>query len=261
MSKNDLDAVARDLVRFFEASFPNDDVEKLGAYSYAIGSLRVEIYGKHHKRRQKGVGSRLKTAKELPSQLVADFADSCEGLVPAVVLKSLAAIRGRNWKIASSCNDALDPAYLWHRGALRHPSEAEDHVVAILLDELAYLLESAECGSAAGNAAIGKWIEAQGKANWGRGFGLNKMTPKQLKQLLSKGCAPDTTAGAKLLASLNVPEDRAKSENTPFYRGKAAFCDSVDDMCTSNEEFARRMSLRVEYAHSTPEAAIGFDYL
>jgi len=86
---------------------------------------------------------------ELPKRLTTEFAKLTDGLVPAVALAALAAIRNDAHRILQALNQDLDIAYLGHRVASPYPNEAEEHLVAILASEIASILGDNDVGAKA----------------------------------------------------------------------------------------------------------------
>lgn len=120
-------------------------------------ACRVVVYGKP------GSGAEPSAVVQEPAladQLIADFADMVEGLLPSVVLTALGAVRENVHRLLECFGHDLDPAFLVHRACLPQPPDAEQHVVEQIASELHGVMEDAVGESSpAGIGAIEHWLE------------------------------------------------------------------------------------------------------
>ena len=110
--------------------------------------------------------------------MVKDFASMTEGLLPGIVLTSLAAVRENSIRVLNRFNSALDPAFLTQRVLISNPDEAEQQMVSHIAEELLCLMVDAVFEvKPAGFGEIKKWLENQGNDNFqfnGKSLSLEK---------------------------------------------------------------------------------------
>ena len=96
---------------------------------------------------------------DLPIRLATEFARLTEGLVPAVAMAALAAVRTDTHRILQALRRDLDIGYLGHRVASGFPEDAEAHLVEMVSAEIASVLSENNVGAYADLAAIRIWLE------------------------------------------------------------------------------------------------------
>lgn len=96
---------------------------------------------------------------DLPAALATEFARLTEGLVPAVAMAALAAIRTDTHRILQALRKDLDIGYLGHRVASGFPEDAEAHLVEMVSAEIASVVSENNVGAKANLAAIRIWLE------------------------------------------------------------------------------------------------------
>ena len=143
-----------------------DDVRHSGATPIAndggskaidFRACRIVVYGKPSSGTEP---SAIVHEPALADQLIADFADMVEGLLPSVVLTALGAIRENVHRLLECFGHDLDPAFLVHRACLPQPPDSEQHIVEQVASELHGVMEDAVGESSpAGIGAIGHWLE------------------------------------------------------------------------------------------------------
>ena len=97
---------------------------------------------------------RIVEFEDLPERLTDEFTMITAGLVSNVVLASFASIRRNTSKVLRRFSPRLDPAFLAHRFMLQEPSEAEEHLVTLISEELHGILEEERVGTKADIKAI-----------------------------------------------------------------------------------------------------------
>ena len=122
-----------------------------------FGACRIVLYGKPDSAIEP---SAVVPEEVLANQLIADFADLVEGLLPSLVLTALGAVRENVHRLLECFGHDLDPALLVHRGYLPQPPESEQHIVAQIASELHGIMDDAvDRWSPAGIEAIEHWLK------------------------------------------------------------------------------------------------------
>ena len=125
--------------------------------SYQHG--RVVLYAKSDVNLANAFEGRSVAERDLPGKLVEDFAAMTSGLLPAIALTSLAAIREGAHKVLDRFSSDLDPAFLAHRMCLTNPDDAERQIVDNIAEEFRGLMDNAVAeASPAGVEAVKCWM-------------------------------------------------------------------------------------------------------
>ena len=122
-----------------------------------FGACRIVMYAKPG---TKGRDSSKEVSEdELADQLIADFAEMAEGLLPSLVLTALAAVRDNVYRLLDRFGKDLDPAFLAHRACLPQPSDSEQHIVEQIASELhGIMADAVDRRRPADIEAIGHWL-------------------------------------------------------------------------------------------------------
>lgn len=231
-------------------------LRKTGPFTVQTGQGRIVVYSKPTSRlgrRQTGLRAlqnRIVHPSKLPERLIDEFARLTTGLVPNVALASLAAVRKNTHRILAKMRADLDPAYLWHRATQTRPSDAEDHLVSLVADEISAVIEDERVGKWADLEAIRRWVADDGTTDYANRF--NETTPRGAEDvvaLLEVGTAGKDPACEKAKAKFrkmgNVRVDIA------------AFAKSPKKAAKSNQNFAALLSLRTRYENPPPRLELG----
>ena len=181
---------------------------------------------------------------ELPARLATEFARLTEGLVPAVAMAALAAIRTDTHRILQALRKDLDIGYLGHRVASGFPEDAEAHLVEMVSAEIASVLTENNVGAKADLAAIRIWLERarSGDDSLKCGSALEPsqtVTADALEKMLTIG--------------LGLDEERTKHDLSEkkfkAIRKKAAhlFTNDAEAAEASADIFGLRMAVRTIY--------------
>lgn len=125
-----------------------------------FGACRIVVYGKP----RSGVVEPDTEVDEdaLANQLIEDFADMVEGLLPSLVLTALGAVRENVHRLLECFGHDLDPAFLVHRACLPQPPDSERHIVEQIASELRAIMDDAVGQlSPAGIEAIEHWLKGR----------------------------------------------------------------------------------------------------
>ena len=122
-------------------------------------ACRIVVYGKPSSGAEP---SGVLHEEALAEQLIADFADMVEGLLPSLVLTALGAVRENVHRLLECFGHDLDPAFLVHRACLRQPPESEQHIVEQIASELHGIMDDAvDRWSPAGIDAVEHWLKGR----------------------------------------------------------------------------------------------------
>ena len=125
--------------------------------SYQHG--RVVLYAKSNVNLANTFEGRSVAERDLPGKLVEDFAAMTRGLLPAIALTSLAAVREGAHKVLDRFSSDLDPAFLAHRMCLTNLDDAERQIVDNIAEEFRGLMDNAVAeASPAGVEAVKYWM-------------------------------------------------------------------------------------------------------
>ena len=156
---------------------PNPDKTEI---SYKHGC--VVLYAKSGVNLRQPLKNRSVEEEDLPGKLVEDFVSMTSGLLPAIVLTSLAAVRESAHKVLDRFSSDLDPAFLTHRACLPNPDDAEQQIVDNIADELRGLMDNAVAeASPAGAEAIERWMRTEHDED--KIFQLNEKRTSENKNL------------------------------------------------------------------------------
>ena len=103
-------------------------------------------------------GARPVAEADLPRRLASEFACLTDGIVPAVTLAALTAIRNDTHRVLLALSSRLDLGYLGHRAVSAFPGDTPDHLVDIVSAEIGSVLGEADVGSLAEMATIDAWL-------------------------------------------------------------------------------------------------------
>jgi hypothetical protein len=256
----DLTKIADSVAETLDAVYPELSLEREeGALSMTKGPVRITILAKEHVKvpLREERPNKVKVS-ELPERLADEYAQLATGLVSAVAIQSLAALRQDTHRIVEKLGPALDAGYLGHRVAQRRPTDAEDHLTEMVAAELASIIADSKVGAKADRQAIHLWLKWAAKTKKlkpGQLFPLDpKLTVPQIKKMLQIGLGDDDL----LDGHLNGIRSR-KKKHLQDIRDDAtslfALTDSEAD--SSNGVFAARMMLRTTYRNPRRELRLG----
>lgn len=122
------------------------------------GHTRISIYAKSNSLPVR-LMDRSVSEEELPPRVIKDFAQMTNGLVPAVALTALAALRSNASRILDKYHAGMDAPFLAHGACLPHPEDASRHLAAGIAAEAASVIESAVFAHDPANVdAIMDWV-------------------------------------------------------------------------------------------------------
>ena len=108
---------------------------------YADG-LTVCIYAK-----EEATSSGAVAAKDLADRIITDYAKTYEGILPALALRGIAAIRDNTKRILDKFPAGMDPAFILHAGLTISGKNIAGDVVCLLGDEVASVLADTQVAS------------------------------------------------------------------------------------------------------------------
>ncbi len=127
----------------------------------------------------------------LPSRLVTEFAEMSRGIMPAVALGSITAIRNSTHHVLAKFHARLDGALATHRVLIDNPEDAEIYAADLVAEELRTILEVTGVGAAnAGIEVFENWVTYL--AGTGHKFlvsasATDGLTPSSATKLLKSG--------------------------------------------------------------------------
>jgi hypothetical protein len=217
------------------------------------GPLRVVAYSKTDlPLAEEDIRRRYAPEHELPDRLIADFALLTTGLVPRVAVTALTEVRAVTHRVLGNLTPSLDSAYLVHRAMQADPSDAEEHLVGLVADELRSILEDSEVATVAGAEACIAYVHATVPeaelSDRLRGQQQPLVSYADVDTLMTVGLQGDENWKGRWKKLLNPPQYQAE------VRGFASSLASAQD---AHERFAMLMALRTTYGDSAPRLRLG----
>ena len=218
-----------------------------GPVAIRNGPLKIVFLNKQHA--GVPVGSTPVSEEALPAKLVEEFAEMSRGIMPAVALGSITAVRASTHHILAKFHPGLDGALAAHRILSTHPEDAETYVTGLLAEELAAVLETSGVGgSHASIDVLKKWVsglEANGfpfHAADGQKQGIGGTVAVDLLKLGAGGHEKWSTSTNPPIGKKTVADAAARI----FYKDAGA-------AERANLEFSRMAALKREaYGSSSP---------
>jgi CheY-like chemotaxis protein len=195
---------------------------------------------------------------DLPARLTSEFAKLTDGLVPAVALAALAAIRNDAHRILQAVDNRLDLAYLGHRVASPFPTDTESHLVSMLAAEIASILDDRDVGAHADLSAINDWLaraREQPTDPLRSGSALAKphdFTYSQIETMLTDGLGLDDRFKEQRPEGVGV-----KTLEAVRREAVNLFTNNADEAQSSSDAFAHRMAVRTLYARPRRRLGLG----
>ena len=237
--------VAESAAEVLESHF-GDQPRKPNEFVATLPPVRLTVFGKGYTRRlpqDEDYNQRIVPTQHLPEILVREFAIMTTGLLPSAAIAALSEVRAQTHKLLRMFSNSLDPAYLGHRALLENPSDAENHVVAMLVTELSAILDSNNVTNQVGIESIRTWI--------------NHMF---VENPINFNCLPTTTNDNDDVATL-MEKGIEDSEYRDFLEWKwgnithAFLSDALAN--SSNREFAKMMHMKNRYGTRPPYLTLG----
>ncbi len=206
--------------------------------SYRHG--RVVLYAKSDVKLAEPLKHRSVAEEDLPEKLVEDFASMIAGLLPAIVLTSVTAVREGAHMVLDQFRADLDPAFLAHKACLPNPDDAERQIVNHVAKELRGLMDNAVAEEApAGADAVECWIRTRGDGGTSFVFGDRTLDLEQTIALANKGLAASELG------------------NNAFEGLATGFSGNGNDVVELDERLAWIMSFRTVYNAPPPTLWLG----
>ncbi len=226
----------------------------------AQGNVRITAFSKPLNEDLRPELKHREVAEEnLPQRLVREFAWLTNGLVPAVALASLAAVRTDTHRILQALSSQLDVGYLGHRVASSFPEDAQDHLVDMIVAEIGSVLGENDVGRHADLSVIKEWLAAEcsGESPLVCGSALPfeveaGFDAAAMEKLLDVGLGLDE--------ELKQHERRGVGEKTlKRVRKQAAhlFADAAEAAEESGDLLALRMAVRTVYSRPSRRLRLG----
>jgi hypothetical protein len=211
------------------------------------GPVRAAVFAKQYVRELgKDLESRRIAIPDLPARLRSEFATLTTGLITAVALASLSALREDTHRVLKTLGPRLDPAYLGHRAALPDPEEAESQVVALVAAEIRSVIEDNHVERNVELPVLSLWL-ADAKRNdlrFGELIDSNKrLSLPQVESILTRGLGTDE--GLDAIADARCSKSYLKKIKP---QATKVFCATAEEAAESDAEFAHRMMMRTVYS-------------
>jgi len=221
-----------------------------GGMSLARDNWRITAFAKRlGEELRPELDDRQIAESDLPKRLATEFARLTDGLVPAVTLAALAAIRSDTHRVLQALPADLDIGYLGHRVASPFPEDVQGHLVEMIAAEITSVLGEHDVGKSADVAVIEEWLAVARSDDPPLKCGA-ALTPKrsfdagEMTKLLEIGLGLDEELGQHKKEGISV--DTLKKKIRP----KAAhlFTNDAAEADESADIFALRTAVRTVYS-------------
>jgi hypothetical protein len=123
------------------------------------GHTRISIYAKSNSL-PAHLRDRSVSEVDLPARVIEEFATMTNGLVPAIALTALAALRNNASRVLDKYHAGMDAPFLAHRACLPHPNDASRHLAAAIVAEAGCVMESdVHLKNPAGIDVVMDWVQ------------------------------------------------------------------------------------------------------
>lgn len=131
-------------------------------FCYVSNGIRIVVLAKEGTLHLPAQYNNRKTSfADLAQRSVAEFTKMTAGLVPNVVLYSMAQLRENTHKLLRKFNKELDTPYLTHRACLPDPGDAETHLVTLVASEIHSILEEFDAGKQVNIDSVRRWLQSE----------------------------------------------------------------------------------------------------
>ena len=133
-----------------------------GPFAYQRGSARIVVLFKEHAR-PNAEDVDIVPIDDLPERLVTEFARHCAGVVPAMTMSALGAVRENMHDILAVLSADLDPGFVGHRLSQQYPDDATGQLAELIVSEIRSVVDDdADSASTVGREAIDAWLDDRG---------------------------------------------------------------------------------------------------
>lgn len=223
-----------------------------GAMDMTLGPVRVAVFAKAAATLPDQLQDRRVGIAELPGRLRQEFATLTRGLVPAVAMAALGALREDTHRILDALNPKLDASYLGHRIGQSTAADSEEDLAALAAGEIFSVLGDNAIGETAALEPIKAWLTDRraGGVEFGVAAG-RALSDDDVMQIVEHGIKSDSSKqyfhgkiNPDVLAGL------AK-------RGVRVFSATVEDAEDSEAQFSQRSALRTHYRRPARALRLG----
>ena len=230
---------------------------KTGELTIMYNNLRIAAFNKlpGASATQSGPAHRVAETK-LPGELVSEFARLTDGIVPAVTLAALTAVRADTHRLLLALSSCLDLGYLGHRAVSPQPDDAADHIVEMVAAEIGSVINEADPGRHAGTPMIDAWLSRERAADPPLRSGsatepLFAFSHEDIDNILRLGLS-DHNLGHHTQPGLGEkPLKRIRKKAANLFTNDAATGDE------SADAFSMRMAVRTIYSRSARALRLG----
>jgi Response receiver domain len=244
----DLHDVAEKLAQTIDGAYGDCELELHDdGLTMTKGPVRAAVFAKQYVRELgKDLESRRIAIPDLPARLRSEFATLTTGLITAVALASLSALREDTHRVLKTLGPRLDPAYLGHRAALADPEEAEGQVVALVAAEIRSVIEDNHVERNVELPVLSLWLAnaRQDDLHFGELIDSNKrLSLPQVEAILTRGLGSEE--GLEALADAGCSKSYLKKVKP---QATKVFSATVEEAAESDADFAHRMMMRTLYS-------------
>jgi hypothetical protein len=255
---HDLQQIADRVAQGIDTFFPESVLTRPNPFTIRKGPVQVTVYAKPKAKIPAvlvDAVARITQWDALPERLVSDFAEMTSGLVAHIAVASLSALRSNTHRILRRLSQPLDAAYLWHRATQVDPLDAEGDLKAIVIEEIASVLDDEAVEEAAAIDAIDDWLTDNiPHADYRARFGLSAdATQDDAVNLLTYGTSAKTgeseAAKGKFTTLAKNPHAKTASQQ--------CFASTASENVAAQENFAALLSIKTHYSSPAPILTLG----
>ena len=241
--------IAKQLRAIIEKVYPEEDLKEFdNGLTFMKGPIRLAVFAKENAPGLPGdLSDRRVPFDGLPDRMRREFATLTKGLVTAVALAALAALRDDTHRILKVLNPGLDAAYVGNRSILPVPVDAQSLAVRLVAAELASVIEDHEIGEQVNDRALSLWLDQPRDPTHRFGQfaekGGKSITTEQIREMVYSGLG--STDSFNHIQSLG---ELSKGQWKEVMKQPAdVFAETLEQAKASDTEFIQRMTLKTMY--------------
>ncbi len=185
--------------------------------------------------------------KDLPAQLLQEFAMLTEGVLATYAVTSIAAVRRAIHSLIAVFAKELDGAYVAHRCSIPHPEEATDFARELVISEISNLISVDQASDqCTGTPIIQSWIDHIAAS--GRKFSTAdaELSVDLLKDFVANGSSAIDGSSSKQSVPNNPGAHPSKTKAIGASNLAEVFYDSPKEAFERNAEFSRLNTFKRE---------------
>lgn len=244
-----LNDIASQLRAVVEKVYPGEDLREYdNGLTLMKGPVRIAVFAKENAQDlPDDLSDRCVPFDELPDRMRREFSALTKGLITAVALAALAALRDDTHRILKVLDPGLDAAYVGNRSVMPVPIDAQRLAVRLVAAEMASVIEDHDIGDQVNDRALSLWLD-QARSPSHR-FGQfaepagKTMSIEQVREMVCRGLG--TNEGLNIIQGLG---DITKGQWKEVMKQPAyVFSETKEEAKASDTRLIQRLTLKTMY--------------